>query len=199
MKTVNLIIILLVFSNYASSQRRGNSGYSMLSPGYSFSFVSYEDDSSNYEFSSHNVSLGLLRFETAYKDFKFEGGASLQFISSKLSYQTTGQNPDEANAKISFVGMSPELKIKYFPLFEATEDNKNPEGLFVGTGAQFLLPIAKNDDLEVNSVRPILVLGVSKKQTFSILIAPSFLKPSDEKINLTSNWYFGFDFDLIRF
>lgn len=190
---------IALISGCALAQRKVKPEYSILSPGYSFSHVSYSDDSSNYDFTSHNVSVGLLRFETSYKSFIFEGGASLQFISSKLNFSNTGESPIESNAKISFVGMSPELKIKYFPLTDKSAVDASPSGLFIGTGAQFLLPIAKNDNLEINAVRPILLLGVSKKRTFSILIAPSFLKPSDQRINLTSNWYFGFDVDVFRF
>ncbi len=198
------IVLLLGFSIFGwlncFGQRSNDTGYSFMSPGYAFSMVSYKDDSASYYFNSHNVSIGLLRFETSMGKVMIVGGASIQYITSRLTYtDLRNQNRDVRDAKISFFGMSPELVIRYFPLFQLSDEVSRPSGAFIGLGAQFLLPIAKNNEVQLNSLRPTFQLGISKKKTFSIVMAPSFLKPSNKEINLTSPWYFGFDVDLFRF
>lgn len=183
--------IILVFSLIVSfcsvNAQRVDRGYSMFSPGYTFSLINAKVGQSTISSLAQNFNLSILRFESSYQKFAFDGGVNLQY----LSIRSSGGGNSDVNVK--FAGFSPEIRGRYF-LF-ASED-KNNRGPFVGAGVQFILPLAKSSDVSVSTIRPTFQFGISRKKNFSVVVAPNFINVANANLD---SWFFGFDVELFKF
>jgi len=186
MKKVILVFALIASLGSVNAQRVDR-GYSMFSPGYTFSFINAKVGESSISSLAQNFNLSILRFESSYAKFAFDGGVNLQYLSIRSSGDAT------TSLDVKFAGFSPEVRGRYF-LF-ASED-KNNRGPFVGGGIQFILPLAKSSDVSVSTIRPTFQFGIARRKNFSVVVAPNFIKV--DKANLDS-WFFGFDVELFKF
>ena len=186
MKKAVLVFALFISFGIISAQRVDR-GLSMFSPGYTFSLINVKvNDTITTSSLAQNFNLSVLRFESSYERFAFDGGVNLQY----LSIRSSGAGSD---VNIKFAGFSPEIRGRYF-LFPS--EDKNNRGPFVGGGVQFILPLAKGSDVSVNSIRPTFQFGIARKKNFSVVVAPNFLKVANYNLD---SWFFGFDVELFRF
>lgn len=185
---MNKIILCLVFVNALNTAiaQRAEMGMSMFSPGYTFSLIDATVGDSSISSFAQNFNLSVLRFESSFDRFAFDGGVNLQY----LSIRSSGSGED---VNVKFAGFSPEIRGRYY--FFPNED-KNNRGPFVGAGIQFILPLAKSSDVSVTSIRPTFQMGISRRKNFSVVIAPNFVNIAGTDMD---SWFFGFDVDLFKF
>lgn len=168
-KAFLLVVVLTTF--IAAKAQRVDRGFSMFSPGYTFSLIDARVGDSVVSSLAQNFNLSVLRFESSRDKFAFDGGVNLQYLSIRSS--GSGEDVD-----VKFAGFSPEIRGRYY--FFASEDRNN-RGPFVGAGVQFILPLAKSSDVSVTTLRPTFQVGISRKKNFSVVVAPNFVNVADRK------------------
>jgi hypothetical protein len=158
--------------------------YNVLSPSYSFSYSKIRlNDSSEFRSISNGFSLNLFRYGYRIKNFEGSGGIGLHYISTKISESQT-------NLDIAFLGMAPELRVKYYPL-------TLEKGLFIGAGAQFfVLPLITSPNFKVNSIRPVFMAGMSKDFGFTLFCLPTMVTGKIRDVDIKKNWYLGMEIDI---
>jgi hypothetical protein len=80
MKKIILVFALIV-SFCSINAQRVDRGLSMFSPGYTFSLINARlNDSTTISSLAQNFNLSVLRFESSYERFAFDGGVNLQYL-----------------------------------------------------------------------------------------------------------------------
>ncbi|MDP4630310.1 MAG: hypothetical protein NWQ44_00225 [Flavobacteriales bacterium] len=181
-----ILCLALVSGLFTANAQRVDRGMTMFSPGYTFSLIDATVGDSSVSSFAQNFNLSVLRFESSFDRFAFDGGVNLQY----LSIRSTGSGED---VNVRFAGFSPEVRGRYY--FFPNED-KNNRGPFIGAGMQFILPLAKSSDVSVTSIRPTFQMGISRKKNFNVVVAPNFVNIAGADLD---SWFFGFDVDLFKF
>lgn len=184
-KTLFLFLVVSVCTgNLISQEKDKKVFYNIFSPAYSFSYSKIKaNDTSEFKSLSHGFSLNLFRYGYRIKNFEGSGGMSLHFISTKISETST-------NINVAYLGMAPELRVKYYPL-------GLDKGLFVGAGGQFfVLPLIDSPNLKVKSLRPMFLMGMTKNFGFTMFCVPNMVTGKIGSTSVKETWYLGMEIDL---
>lgn len=158
--------------------------YNILSPSYSISYSKIKpDENTEFKSLSNGFSINLFRYGYRINNFEGSGGIGAHYISTQIT-------ENSKSVEMSYFGLAPEIRVKYFPL------GVN-QGLFFGTGGQFfVLPLTTSSSVKVNTFRSTFMCGLSKSYGFTLFVMPSMISGNVGTVEINKSWYFAMEIDI---